>query len=107
VNAKRAARHAERLEIAMGVHCGPVVVGNLGSEKRLEFTVVGDVVNVASRLEEVTRELGCMIAISDACVQAAGPAGRSAGFEKAVEVRLRGRASPLLVHFAGCVGVPG
>ena len=72
-NVKRGARQAERLAIAIGLHFGPVVVGNLGSEERLEFTVVGDVVNVASRLEEATRELGCMIAISDACVQAAGP----------------------------------
>jgi adenylate cyclase len=105
-SAKRAARHAERLAVAIGVHFGPVVVGNLGSEQRLEFTVVGDVVNVASRLEEATRELGCMIAVSDACVRAAGPARQSEGFEKVVEVRLRGRASPLLVHVAGCVDVP-
>jgi class 3 adenylate cyclase len=54
-NTKRAAREAQRLSIAIGVHFGPVVVGNLGSENRLEFTVVGDVVNVASRLEEATR----------------------------------------------------
>jgi adenylate cyclase len=58
-NAKRGARQVERLSIVIGVHFGPVVVGNLGSENRLEFTVVGDVVNVASRLEEATRELGC------------------------------------------------
>jgi adenylate cyclase len=50
-NTKRAAREAQRLSIAIGVHFGPVVVGNLGSENRLEFTVVGDVVNVARRLE--------------------------------------------------------
>ena len=47
MNAKRAAREAQRLSIAIGVHFGPVVVGNLGSEERLEFTVVGDVVNAA------------------------------------------------------------
>ena len=41
-NVKRAAREAQRLSIAIGVHFGPVVVGNLGSENRLEFTVVGD-----------------------------------------------------------------
>ena len=83
-NAKRAAREAQRLSIAIGVHFGPVVVGNLGSDERLEFTVVGDVVNVASRLEEATRELDCMIAVSDVCVQAAGPAHLYEGFEKAV-----------------------
>jgi adenylate cyclase len=104
-NAKRAAREAQRLSIAIGVHFGPVVVGNLGSENRLEFTVVGDVVNVASRLEEATRELGCSLVVSDACVRAAFREDTSSPFEKVVELKLRGRASSLLVHVAGCLDV--
>jgi adenylate cyclase len=76
-NAKRDGRRAERLSIAIGVHLGPVTVGNLGPENRLEFTVVGDVVNVASRLEEVTRELGCTLAVSTrACERRAAASSR-------------------------------
>ena len=105
-NAKRGARRAERLSIVIGVHFGRVVVGNLGPENRLEFTVVGDVVNVASRLEEATRELACTLVVSDACVRAALREGTSYPFQKAVELKLRGRASPLLVHVAGCIDVP-
>jgi adenylate cyclase len=99
-NEKRAARKAQRLSISIGVHFGPVVVGNLGSEHRLEFTVVGDVVNVASRLEQATRELGCALVVSDECVRAALREGASYPFEQSVELKLRGRASPLLVHVA-------
>jgi adenylate cyclase len=102
-NAKRGARQAERLSIVIGVHFGPVVVGNLGSENRLEFTVVGDVVNVASRLEEATRELGCALVVSDACVRAALPEGGSYPFGKTVELRLRGRGATILVHVAGSI----
>lgn len=100
-NAKRDGRRAERLSIAVGVHLGPVTVGNLGPENRLEFTVVGDVVNVASRLEEVTRELGCTLAVSDACVRAARGRIEPDLFEEQVELNLRGRSSPLSVHIAG------
>lgn len=96
-NAERGGGPEERLAVAIGIHYGPVVVGNLGSESRLEFTAVGDVVNVASRLEEATRELGCAIAASDSCVKAAGAALR---FERTAELRLRGRDTPLLVHVA-------
>jgi adenylate cyclase len=100
-SAKRVGRQAASIRIAIGVHCGPVVVGNLGSEQRIEFTVVGDVVNVASRLEEATRELGCVLAVSDICLQAAGPARAPDRFDKAAEVQLRGRGASILVHVAG------
>jgi adenylate cyclase len=102
-NTKRGARQAERLSIAIGVHFGPVVVGNLGSENRLEFTVVGDVVNVASRLEEATRELGWALVVSDACVRAALPEGGSSPFAKTIELRLRGRGATILVHVVGSI----
>src|SRR5690606_16260993 len=91
-NAKRAARGATRVMLSVGVDCGAVVVGNIGSESRLEFTVVGDSVNTASRLEAATRQLGCRIATSQSCLQAA--AAHSAtlpDFTAAGPLRLEGR----------------
>ena len=45
-------------------------MGDLGSERRLEFAIVGDTVNVASRIEALTRTLGCRIAVSDDAMSA-------------------------------------
>lgn len=52
------------LSLAIGGHFGRVVVGNIGSKERLEFAVLGDAVNVASRLESATRQTGCRCLIS-------------------------------------------
>ena len=97
--AKRATRAEPPIVVAMGVHYGPVVVGNVGAEQRLEFTVVGDTVNVASRLERLTREHACRIALSKDALEAAGGLG---AFGRPVEARgpitLRGRHEPVELY---------
>lgn len=99
-NRKRAGRGADSLRVSVGIHCGPVTVGNLGGRERIEFTVVGDVVNVASRLEEITREVGGSIVVSEDCIRAAGNREWGMRFQSSREIQLRGRQQNILVHIA-------
>ncbi len=95
---------AQGLQLSIGAHYGPVVIGNVGSDERLEFAVLGDTVNVASRLEAATRKLGCACVFSDALVSAAQ---EQAGTEVKASLSrllphkglgLRGRAEAVDVH---------
>ena len=56
------------MEVGFGIHKGPVIAGNIGSNDRMEFTVIGTTVNLASRLEQITKKFSTTIVVSDKVV---------------------------------------
>ena len=102
-NAARKEAGAEPVKVSVGLHYGSVVLGDIGSERRLEYAVLGDTVNVASRLEALTRNLGVGMVTSDDLVTAVRHnAGVDAvgiellsGLDSAGAQHLRGRDEPI------------
>ncbi len=69
LNEKRIARNEPPLMIGMGLHTGVAISGNIGSEERMEFTVIGDSVNMASRIEAATKAFGTDLLLSEAVAE--------------------------------------
>lgn len=65
VNDRRRSRGERSLRVGIGLHSGPAVIGDIGALRRREFTVVGDTVNVASRVETLTKEFDVALACTE------------------------------------------
>ncbi len=100
LNREWASQGLSPLENGIGLHYGNVLQGPIGSATRKEFTVIGDVVNTASRLESVTKELGHPVVLSRSTYEALPPAARE-GLTSLGEVALKGKKDPLAVWGTG------
>jgi adenylate cyclase len=96
LNAQRCRRGEMTLDLGIGINSGEAIVGNIGSDRRMEYTVIGDMVNVAQRIQ--THAQGGEVLISDTTLVHVRDV---VAVHATIEERIRGRQQPVWVHRIG------
>ena len=99
VNKARTEEGKQAFEMGIGISTGKVIAGGLGSEDRVHYTVVGDTVNTAQRIQQITRDLGgTALVISDPTYRKLGPVRHQFRFGRKGLAQLKGKEREVLVH---------
>lgn len=96
-NEIRRRKGQEPISIGTGIHSGELIAGNIGSSKKMEFTVIGDTVNTCSRIETVNKELNSLISISGDVYHKLNVDYRDR-FDQAPEIDLKGKDETIQIY---------
>lgn len=97
LNGRRAAAGKDLIEIGVGLSTGELISGNIGSPKRMDYTVIGDSVNLAARLESATKYYGVSVLVSEFTVNACRG---SHNFRELDLIIVKGKTKPVAVYEA-------
>ncbi|HEY9666174.1 MAG TPA: adenylate/guanylate cyclase domain-containing protein [Coleofasciculaceae cyanobacterium] len=94
-NSRRIAENRVPIRIGIGINSDSVISGNIGSSKRMEFTAIGDGVNLGSRLEGTSKQYGCDIVISEYTFK---PCSNLIWYRELDSIRVKGRHEPVNIY---------
>jgi len=95
LNQRLADELKDPLHIGIGIHCGEAIVGTMGPPKSPNYSAIGDCINAAARLEQISKEPGCTLVVSDQVILTAGLAFNEFPTQS---VSLRGKQQSVFVH---------
>lgn len=95
LNEKRMGRKEPPIQIGMGLHAGSAISGTIGSDERMEYTIIGNTVNTGSRIESSTKAFGSDLLVSDTVLEKIGDSYLT---EYAGSAEVKGRSEPLKLH---------
>lgn len=96
-NEKQRAESEPEIRIGIGIASGPVVAGNIGGESRIEYTVIGDTVNLAARLQSMTKEMGVDLLVDETTIACLEPP-TALQFKALAPLAIRGKQAPVKVY---------
>ena len=87
----------DKLAIRIGIHSGPVVVGNIGTDVRIKYAVIGDTVNTAARVEGLNTALGTDVLVSDTTREVLASTATESALRDLGQHEVKGRSEPVHV----------